>query len=34
MDRRYELLAEVKFRDIAGYNAAYDKGAIHRHRVL
>ena len=29
MDRRYELLAEVKFRDIAGYNAAYDKGAIH-----
>tara|TARA_S200000501_G_scaffold378439_1_gene441053 strand:- start:28820 stop:31372 length:2553 start_codon:yes stop_codon:yes gene_type:complete len=28
MDRRYELLAEVKFRDIAGYNAAYDKGAI------
>ncbi len=28
MDRRYELLAEVKFRDIAGYNAAYDKGTI------
>ena len=28
MDRRYELLAEVRFRDIAGYNAAYDKGAI------
>ena len=28
MDRRYELLAEVKFRDIAGYNAAYDKGVI------
>ena len=28
MDRRYELLAEVKFRDIAGYNAAYDKGSI------
>lgn len=28
MDRRYELLAEVRFRDIAGYNAAYDKGTI------
>ena len=28
MDRRYELLAEVKFRDISGYNAAYDKGTI------
>jgi len=28
MDRRYELLAEVRFRDIAGYNAAYDKGSI------
>ena len=28
MDRRYELLAEVRFRDIAGYNAAYDKGVI------
>ena len=28
MDRRYELLAEVKFRDITGYNAAYDKGTI------
>ena len=28
MDRRYELLAKVKFRDIAGYNAAYDKGSI------
>ena len=27
-DRRYELLAEVKFRDITGYNAAYDKGTI------
>ncbi len=28
MDRRYELLAEVKLIDIAGYNAAYDKGSI------
>ena len=28
MDRRYELLAEVRFRDITGYNAAYDKGTI------
>ncbi len=28
MDRRYELLAEVRFRDIGGYNAAYDKGTI------
>ena len=28
MDRRYELLAEVKFRDITGYNAAYDRGTI------
>ncbi|MEC7845134.1 MAG: DNA translocase FtsK 4TM domain-containing protein [Actinomycetota bacterium] len=28
MDRRYEILAEVRFRDIAGYNAAYDKGSI------
>ena len=28
MDRRYELLAEVKFRDITEYNAAYDKGTI------
>ncbi|MBN39939.1 MAG: cell division protein FtsK [Acidimicrobiaceae bacterium] len=28
MDRRYELLSEVRFRDIGGYNAAYDKGTI------
>ena len=28
MDRRYELLSEVGFRDIGGYNAAYDKGSI------
>ncbi len=28
MDRRYELLSEVGYRDIGGYNAAYDKGTI------
>ncbi|MFV2038967.1 MAG: DNA translocase FtsK 4TM domain-containing protein, partial [Acidimicrobiales bacterium] len=28
MDRRYELLSEVGFRDIGGYNSAYDKGTI------
>jgi len=28
MDRRYELLSEVGYRDIGGYNAAHDKDAI------
>lgn len=28
MDRRYELLSEVGYRDIGGYNSAYDKGTI------
>jgi S-DNA-T family DNA segregation ATPase FtsK/SpoIIIE len=28
MDRRYELLHKVGFRDINGYNAAYDKGEL------
>ena len=28
MERRYDLLAEVGFRDITGYNAAVDKGAL------
>ncbi len=28
MDRRYELLSEVGFRDIGGYNSAYSKGTI------
>ncbi len=28
MDRRYELLAEVGFRDIGGYNAAWDRGEL------
>lgn len=28
MERRYDLLVEVGFRDIGGYNAAYDKGEI------
>jgi S-DNA-T family DNA segregation ATPase FtsK/SpoIIIE len=28
MDRRYELLSAVGYRDIGGYNAAYDKGSI------
>ncbi len=28
MDRRYELLSEAGYRDIGGYNAAYDKGTI------
>jgi S-DNA-T family DNA segregation ATPase FtsK/SpoIIIE len=29
MERRYDLLAEVGFRDISGYNAAYDRGDLH-----
>ncbi|HAP77483.1 MAG TPA: cell division protein FtsK, partial [Acidimicrobiaceae bacterium] len=28
MDRRYDLLFEVGFRDIGGYNAAYDRGEL------
>ncbi len=28
MERRYELLEECRFRDIAGYNEAFDKGKI------
>jgi S-DNA-T family DNA segregation ATPase FtsK/SpoIIIE len=28
MERRYDLLVEVGFRDIAGYNAAYDRGEM------
>ena len=28
MERRYELLEECRFRDITGYNAAFDKGKI------
>lgn len=28
MERRYDLLAEVGFRDLDGYNAAYDRGEL------
>jgi DNA segregation ATPase FtsK/SpoIIIE, S-DNA-T family len=28
MDRRYDLLHEVGFRDITGYNAAFDRGEV------
>ncbi|MFM2070504.1 MAG: hypothetical protein RLZZ623_767 [Actinomycetota bacterium] len=28
MERRYDLLFEVGFRDIAGYNAAFDRGEL------
>ena len=28
MERRYDLLSEVGFRDIGGYNAAYDRGEV------
>ena len=28
MDRRYELLKKVGFRDITGYNAAFDRGEL------
>ncbi len=28
MDRRYELLSEVGYRDIGGYNSAFDQGTI------
>ncbi len=30
MERRYDVLFEVGFRDILGYNAAYDRGDLHR----
>ncbi len=28
MDRRYDVLSEVGFRDITGFNAAYDRGEL------
>ncbi|RZV41923.1 MAG: DNA translocase FtsK, partial [Acidimicrobiales bacterium] len=28
MERRYELLEECRFRDIGGYNAAFDRGEV------
>ena len=28
MERRYDLLAQVGYRDISGYNAAYDRGEL------
>ena len=28
MERRYDLLSEVGFRDVDGYNAAYDRGEV------
>ena len=28
MERRYDLLSEVGFRDITGYNASYDRGEL------
>ncbi|HLH27712.1 MAG TPA: DNA translocase FtsK, partial [Acidimicrobiales bacterium] len=31
MERRYDLLAEVGMRDIAGYNAAFDNGELRDH---
>ena len=30
MERRYDLLSEVGFRDIGGYNAAFDRGELTR----
>ena len=30
MERRYDLLSEVGFRDIGGYNAAFDRGELDR----
>ncbi len=30
MERRYDLLSEVGFRDINGYNAAFDRGEVQR----
>jgi DNA segregation ATPase FtsK/SpoIIIE, S-DNA-T family len=34
MERRYDLLFEVGFRDIAGYNAAFDRGELTGDNVL
>ncbi|MEN9832053.1 MAG: hypothetical protein RLZZ487_1658, partial [Pseudomonadota bacterium] len=28
MERRYDLLVEAGFRDITGFNAAYDRGEL------
>jgi S-DNA-T family DNA segregation ATPase FtsK/SpoIIIE len=28
MERRYDLLAEVGFRDVTGYNTAFDRGDL------
>jgi S-DNA-T family DNA segregation ATPase FtsK/SpoIIIE len=28
MERRYDVLVEAGFRDVAGYNAAYDRGEM------
>ena len=30
MDRRYDLLVEAGFRDISGYNAAFDRGELNQ----
>ena len=30
MERRYDLLVEVGFRDVTGYNAAFDRGELGR----
>ena len=32
MERRYDLLFEVGFRDITGYNAAFDRGELQPRR--
>jgi S-DNA-T family DNA segregation ATPase FtsK/SpoIIIE len=32
MDRRYDLLFEVGFRDVTGYNAAFDRGELQAER--
>jgi S-DNA-T family DNA segregation ATPase FtsK/SpoIIIE len=34
MERRYDLLANVGFRDITGYNAAYDRGELQPETAL
>ena len=33
MERRYDLLVEAGFRDIVGYNAAYDRGDLNEESV-
>ena len=33
MERRYDLLSEVGFRDIGGYNAAFDRGELTARRA-